>query len=140
VSRRCTGGILVWAAARGPASAQAGMKPEHLALALALAALAVVAPSVQAAVEGKGYGGLLLALPVVPFVAFVLYYFVPWAFREDDAQLTRLLALFECGDAADALRGVGVKTNADLEYITPETLGTLGLSIITKAKLEDALR
>ncbi len=47
--------------------------------------------------------------------------------KEDDVQLMRLLKLFECGDAAHVLRGIGVQTTTDLEYITPEALSTLGL-------------
>jgi hypothetical protein len=116
------------------------MKPEFLALALVVTAITVVAPSAYSALQGNAYGGLVIVLPVVPFVVFILYKFVPWDSKEDDVQLTRLLKLFECGDAAHVLRGMGVKTTTDLEYLTPEALSTLGLPVVTKAKLEDALR
>ena len=116
------------------------MKPEHLAVALSLTALAIVVPAAYSAYIGQGYFGLLAALPILPFVVLVLWKLVPWAFREEDAQLSRLLMLFECSDAAEALQCVGVKTMTDLEYVTPDTLSALKTSVINKAKLEDALR
>ena len=116
------------------------MKPEYLALALVVTTIAVVGPSAYSALQGHAYGGLVIVLPVVPCVVFILHKFVPWDSKEDDAQLTRLLKLFGCGDAAHVLRGLGVQTTTDLEYITPEALSTLGLPVVTKAKLEDALR
>jgi len=116
------------------------MKPEYLALALCMVSLTIVLPAIHLAFQGRGYAGLILALPVLPLVAFICAKFLPWAFREEDAQLMQLLGLFECLDAAGVLHKMGVKTTADLEYITPESLDTLDCSLITKFKLEDALR
>jgi hypothetical protein len=116
------------------------MKPIVLAASLSFLALAIVVPAIITAVRGGGYGGLVIALPVVPVIALILWKLVPWAFREDDAHLMQLLNLFECTDVVHELRKIGVKTTTDLEFITPERLNGLSASIVTKSKLEDALR
>ena len=118
------------------------MSPLLLAVLLSAAALAVVVPTLRAAAEGAaGLESILFVLPVLPLVACVIWYIVPWAFREEDEQLMQLLSAFECQDAAGELRLLGVRTPRDLEFVSPEKLQTIGsLSIITRSKLEDVLR
>jgi hypothetical protein len=118
------------------------MNPHLLAATLLAAALAVVVPTLRAAFEGvAGLESVLFVLPVLPLVACVVWYFLPWAFREDDAQLMQLLSAFECPEAISALRDAGVKTTNDLEFVSPEKLEALRtLSVITRSKLEDVLR
>lgn len=116
------------------------MTPSFLALALVFTGGTLIIPALYSASQRNEYGALIAVAPVVPVLAVVLWKFVPWAFREDDAHLMQLLSLFDASESVNELREMGVLTVLDLEYITPERLNGMKLKPISKSKLEDALR